>query len=317
MAGAGRPRVEDTMHRVRVGCEFGYESDGPVPMLILAQVRPDDGHGIIYESRWTQPAVPIHEYADSFGNVCWRLTAPGGPLTIRYDAVVDIEGEPDPVLPELPLRPVQDLPDDTLTFTLPSRYVQSDLLMTAAWELFGATPPTWARVQAICDWVHNNITFQTGASTPTTTAVDTYEQRIGVCRDFALLAVAFCRAMNVPARYGFGYLPDIGVVPPDVPMDFHSWFEAFVGDRWYTFDARHNEPRIGRIFVGRGRDAVDVALTTSYGTTILTKFEVWADEVAADDPGGPSPEPDADALEAAERGQATTSLQGSGARPGF
>ncbi len=290
------------MRRVRVGCEFEYESDFPVPMLMLVRVRPDDGHQLLYESRWTQPEVPVHEYIDGFGNACWRLVAPGGPLTIRYDAVVDIEGQPDPVLPDLPLRPVQDLPDDTLVFTLPSRYVQSDLLMETAWQLFADTPPTWQRVQAICDWVHNGITFQMGASTPTTTAVDVYESRTGVCRDFALLAVAFCRAMNIPARYGFGYLPDIEVVPPDVPMDFHSWFEAFVGDRWYTFDARHNEPRIGRIFIGRGRDAGDVALSTSYGTTRLNKMTVWSDEVTADNPVGPPPEEDADRLEAAERG---------------
>lgn len=287
--------------RARVGCEFAYETDGPVPMVVLVRVRPDDPHHLIYESRWLQPSVPLHEYADSFGNQCWRFTAPGGPITLRYDAVIDFEGQPDPVLPDLPLTPVQDLPDDTLVFTLPSRYVESDLLMDAAWELFGSTPPTWARVQAICDWVHHNIHFQMGSSTPRTTASDVYRERIGVCRDFALLSVAFCRAMNIPARYGFGYLPDIGVEPPDVPMDFHSWFEAYLGGRWYTFDARHNEPRIGRIFVGRGRDALDVALSTSYGAARLNRMEVWADEVAADYAAGAPPEEDADALEAAER----------------
>jgi transglutaminase-like putative cysteine protease len=292
------------MNRVRVGCEFEYATAGPVPMVMLVQVRPDDPHTIVYESRWTSPDLPLHQYVDSFGNVCWRLVAPGGPITIRYDAVVDVAGEADPVLTDLPLRPVQDLPDDTLVYTLPSRYIESDLLMGAAWELFGQTPPTWARVQAICDWVHNELTFQMGSSTPTTTAAHVYESRTGVCRDFALLAVAFCRALNIPARYGFGYLPDIGVVPPDVPMDFHSWVEAFVGDRWYTFDARHNEPRIGRIFIGRGRDAADVALTTSWGAATLNKMTVWADEVAADYAGEPPQPDDADALEAADGGRA-------------
>jgi transglutaminase-like putative cysteine protease len=303
--------------RVRVGCEFDYHTESPVPMLILVSVRPDDGHEIVYQSRWTNPDVHVQEYRDVFGNVCWRLVTPGGPFTIRYDAVVDIEGLPDPVLPDLPLRPVQDLPSEALVYTLPSRYVESDLLMDTAWELFGDTPPTWARVQAICDWVHGNITFQMGASTPTTTATHIYEQRIGVCRDFALLSVAFCRALNIPARYGFGYLPDIEVVPPDVPMDFHSWFEAFVGDRWYTFDARHNEPRVGRIFVGRGRDAVDVALSTSYGAARLDKMTVWSDEVAADFAGGPPREDDADALEAAERVDTASDVVGPGTRPGF
>jgi transglutaminase-like putative cysteine protease len=221
------------------------------------------------------------------------------------------------VLPDLPLRPVQDLPDETLVYTLPTRFVESDLLMDAAWQLFGATPPTWARVQAICDWVHQNLTFQMGTSKPTTTAANVYETRIGVCRDFALLSVAFCRALNIPARYGFGYLPDMDVVPPDAPMDFHSWFEAYVGDRWYTFDARHNEPRVGRIFIGRGRDAVDVALSTSYGATRLNRMTVWSDEVTADQAGGPPGEDDADALEAAESDGTDSGARTPTARPGF
>jgi transglutaminase-like putative cysteine protease len=290
------------VRRVRIGCEFEYQSDSPVPMVMLVRARPNELPRVMYESRWTNPEVPIREYVDSFGNYCWRFTAPGGPITVRYDALVDVEATPDPTLPDLPLVPVQDLPDDTLLFTLPSRYVESDLLIDTAWETFGHTPPTWQRIQAICDWVHNNLTFETGASTPKTTAYDVYQSRTGVCRDFALLSVAFCRALNIPARYGFGYLPDIGVEPPDVPMDFHSWFDAFLGDRWYTFDARHNTPRIGRIWIGRGRDAVDVALSTSYGVARLNSMTVWSDEVEADEPGGPRPAEDADALDAAEQG---------------
>ena len=285
--------------QLRVGCEFQFETDLPVPMLMLVQPRPDDEHRVLYQSRWLRPEVRLREYVDGFGNVCWRFVAPGGPLSVRYDAVVETTGEPDPVHPAAEQVPVEDLPDDTLVFTLPSRYVESDLLLDAAWELFGQTPPGWARVQAICDWVHQNVRFENGASTAATTAMDIFRQRAGVCRDFALLSVAFCRALNIPARYTFGYLPDIAVEPPDVPMDFHTWFEAYLGGRWYTFDARHNMPRIGRVVIGRGRDAVDVALTTSYGSAHLEKMTVWADQIVDDGSGGP-PE-DADALEAAER----------------
>ena len=268
--------------RLRVGCEFEFETDGPVPSLMLVRARPDAEHHTIYESRWLQPEVPLREYVDTFGNYCWRFTMPGGPITVSYDAVVETDSEPDPVHPEAQLTPVQDLPDETLTFTLPSRYVESDRLLDDAWSLFGQTPPTWARVQAICDWVHTNVQYQTGASSPTTTALDVYRERKGVCRDFALISVALCRAMNIPARYTFGYLPDIAVEPPDVAMDFHAWFEAYLGGRWYTFDARHNRPRIGRVIVGRGRDAVDVALSTTYGAARLKQMTVWADEFAAE-----------------------------------
>jgi transglutaminase-like putative cysteine protease len=246
---------------------------------MLVRARPDGAHRTLYESRWCLPEVPLREYVDGFGNFCWRLTAPGGPLTVRYDALVETDREPDPVGASVPLVPVQDLPDDTLVYTLPSRFVPSDLLMDQAWDLFGQTDPTWARVQAICDWVHANVTYESGASGPTTTALDTLRDRKGVCRDFALLSVAFCRALNVPARYTVGYLPDIAVEPPDTPMDFHSWFEAYLGGRWYTFDARHNRPRIGRVIVGRGRDAADVALSTSYGNLQLHAMTVWADEI--------------------------------------
>ena len=289
--------------RVRVGCEFDFESDFPVPMLMLVRVRPDGGHRTVYESRWVSPEIPVREYFDVFGNACWRLVTPGGPITLRYDALVEMEREPDPVVAEAQLVPVQELPDDTLVYTLPSRYIESDLMLDAAWQLFGDTPPTWARVQAICDWVHTNIRYEMGSSGPSTTAMDVYKAGVGVCRDFALISVGLCRAMNIPARYTFGYLPDIDVEPPDVAMDFHAWFEAYVGGRWYAFDARHNVPRIGRILIGRGRDAVDVALTTSYGATHLTKMTVWADDVTADNPGGPPAEDDADALEAAERAE--------------
>lgn len=270
--------------RVRVGCEFGYAATAPVAMLMLVRPRLDGRLGMVRESRWLAPEVPLREYVDGFGNRCWRFTAPAGLLTLRYEAVVEVAAAPEPVVPDAPLAAPQDLPDEALVFTLPSRQAESDLLLADAWRLFGATPTTWARVQAVCDWVHANVEYDPVASGPgvLATAVGTYQRRHGVCRDFALLAIALCRALNVPARYAVGYLPDIAVEPPDSPMDFHAWFEAYVGGRWYTFDARHNRPRVGRVLVGRGRDAVDAALSTAYGAALLERMAVWADEV---DPG--------------------------------
>jgi transglutaminase-like putative cysteine protease len=272
--------------RLRVGCEFRLESEGPVPVLMLVRARPNGEHRTLYESHWCTPEVPMREYVDAYGNFCWRLLAPGGAFTLRYDALVETDHEPDPVAPAAMVRSIDDVPNEALVFTLPSRFVPSDLMMDRAWELFGQTEPTWARVQAVCDWVHANVTYEAGASGPTTTALETLQSGRGVCRDFALLAVAFCRALNIPARYTVGYLPDVAVEPPDTPMDFHSWFEAYLGDRWYTFDARHNRPRIGRVIVGYGRDAADVALSTSYGRLELNGLTVWADEV----PPGTLPE---------------------------
>src|SRR5829696_8805362 len=194
-----RGAVANTM-RVRVGCEFRYQTQAPVPMLMLVRARPDAEHQTLYESTWTEPTIPLREYRDSFGNPCWRLLLPEGAATIRYDAIVEVSPEPDLVVPDAPLVPVQDLPDDALVFTLPSRYIESDLLLDDAWQLFGDTPPTWARVQAICDWVHANVQYGYGLSGPTTTALDVFKSRQGVCRDFAQISVAMCRALNIPAR---------------------------------------------------------------------------------------------------------------------
>jgi transglutaminase-like putative cysteine protease len=208
------------------------------------------------------------------------LVIPAGSSEIVYDAVVEIDGLPDLTVPSAAQLPVELLPDDTLHFTLPSRYCLSDELSDTAWQLFGNVTPGWARVQAICDWVHDHIRFAYGSSTPLTTAVDIYKQGVGVCRDFSHLAITFCRALNIPARYVFGYLPDIGVPPPDAPMDFCAWMEVYLADRWYTFDPRNNARRIGHIVIGRGRDALDVAMVTTFGTTTLKQMDVWADEVA-------------------------------------
>lgn len=270
--------MEETLH-VHVGCEFRYETDVPTPCVLQVQPRPDAAHRILREIWETTPPTPMHEYLDLYGNVCRRITMLPGHLVARYDATIAVPGVFDEAAPGAVQAPVEDLPDDTLVYTLPSRYCLSDVLSDTAWELFGQIEPGWARVQAVCDWIHGNIRFQYGSSTPLTTAVDVFEKRVGVCRDFAHLGVTFCRALNIPVRYAFGYLPDIAVVPPDEEMDFCAWFEAYLGGRWYTFDPRNNVRRVGRVLIGRGRDALDVAMVTSYGAPRLQVMTVWADEV--------------------------------------
>jgi transglutaminase-like putative cysteine protease len=225
--------------------------------------------------------VTLHPYQDGYGNLCQRLLLSSGEQILRYDALVEVTDSWDEIAPDVPQTAVQDLPDDVLLYTLPSRFCLSDVLAQTVWRLFGDTKPGWERVQAICDWVHTMIRFQYGSSTPLTTAVDVYVQGVGVCRDFTHLAVTFCRALNIPTRYVFGYLPDIGVPAPDAPMDFCAWMEVYLGDRWWTFDPRNNRPRVGRVLIGRGRDALDVAMVTSYGSPILKHLTVWADEAQA------------------------------------
>ncbi|HEX8919074.1 MAG TPA: transglutaminase family protein [Chloroflexota bacterium] len=264
---------------LRVGCDFVYETQWATPAVMQVQPHRDGAHRVIHQTWECDPPVSVHDFQDLYGNTCRRFTLPGGVFSLRFDALVDVPGDADEVDPDALQWPVDNLPDDTLHFTLPSRYCLSDELSDTAWELFGETEPGWGRVQAICDWVHNNIRFQYGTSTPMTTAVDVYQQRAGVCRDFAHLAVTFCRSMNIPARYVFGYLPDIGVPPPDTPMDFCAWFDAYLGGRWRTFDPRNNQRRIGRVVIGRGRDALDVAMVTTYGSHTLRSMVVRADEV--------------------------------------
>ena len=265
------------MH-VKVGCTFIYDSEYPTPMIFLVRPAAFDRHRILDEVRTVTPSVPVEDYIDHFGNGVWRLVAPAGEFQLQYDALIDVSGEPDLTLTDVYQTPIEQMPYDVLPFTLPSRYCESDLFSDDAWQLFGETPMGWARVQAICDWVHSNITYGIG-STVHTTGYQAYQARRGVCRDFAHIAVSFCRALNIPARYVYGYLPDIAVPFDPVPMDFHAWFEAYLGGAWYTFDARHNKPRIGRVLIGRGRDAVDVALTTTYGASRLTSLNVRADQV--------------------------------------
>jgi transglutaminase-like putative cysteine protease len=224
------------------------------------------------------PPVPIAGYRDSFGNWCTRIIAPQGRTRISVDAIVNDPGVTDAVVPQARQMPVNDLPEETLQFLLGSRYCETDRLSETAWNLFGQAPTGWGRVQAICDYVHRHITFGYQHARRTRSALEAFHDRTGVCRDYAHLAVAFCRCMNIPARYCTGYLGDIGV-PPDGPMDFSAWFEAFLEGRWYAFDPRNNTPRIGRVLVARGRDASDVAISTTFGPNALTSFRVWTDEV--------------------------------------
>lgn len=266
---------------VRVGCSFVHVATTPTHAVLQVEPRRDVG-GIVVEERWDNdpPAAGI-TYVDLYGNICRRLSIPDGRSSLSYDALMEVDGSPDPVRAGARELAADELPADALVFTLPSRYCPSDELADVAWALFGSVDPGWSRVQAICDWVHDAIEFDYGSSTPLTTAVDVYEARAGVCRDFAHLAVTFCRAFSIPARYAFGYLPDIGVPPPDNPMDFCAWMEVLLDDRWWTFDPRNNVPRVGRVLIGRGRDALDVAMITAFGGVQLESMVVRAEEAVA------------------------------------
>ncbi|HKW07079.1 MAG TPA: transglutaminase family protein [Candidatus Dormibacteraeota bacterium] len=272
---------------MRVGCEFKYDVSAPTVATVQVRPRSDARHQLVTETWTTEPATPIDEYADYYGNPVKRFVMPMGELKLTYDAIVNVPDEKDPDALAAPQLSVEDVPGEVLHFTLPSRYCLSDQLMGLAWELFGNTEPSGARVQAICDWVHDNIKFQYGTSNPLTTAADVLDQRKGVCRDFAHLAITFCRALNIPARYVFGYLPDIYVEPPDSPMDFAAWMEVYLGDRWWTFDPRNNARRVGRVLIGRGRDALDVAMMTTFGPATFRSMKVWADVDAGRAQGAP------------------------------
>ena len=226
-----------------------------------------------------QPEIAVEQFCDDFGNLCSRFVAPAGGIRLYNSSLIEDSGQPDPVCLEARQLPIDELPPDTLRFLIASRYCETDLLMNTAYELFGATMPGWPRVQAIVDWVHRHVTFGYGFARSTKTALDVLNERRGVCRDFQHLAISLCRCMNIPARYATGYLGDIGVPVSPSPMDFSAWFEAYLGDRWWTFDARHNQPRIGRVLMAAGRDAADVALTTSFGAVRLSHFTVVTDEI--------------------------------------
>jgi transglutaminase-like putative cysteine protease len=257
-----------------VGCKFGLNSLQPATAVV--QVAPRLGAGVCISAELWETSAGHHSYVDHYGNRCERFELAAGGSHISYEAHLVIMRPADLIEPDARETPVAALPDDVLSFVMPSRFCLPDELGHEAWQRFGDLTPGWGRVQAIVDYVHAELRFVPGASNPWTTAADAYRAGQGVCRDFAHLAITFCRALNIPARYVFGYIPDIGVPPPPEPMDFAAWFEAYLGGRWHTFDARNNTPRIGRVVVGRGRDAIDVALITSFGPLSLTGFEVCA-----------------------------------------
>jgi len=266
--------------RIRAGFTLGYECSKPTPMLLTLDIHPSRRIDLLTDQVLAfSPSLEAWGYVDAFGNACTRIVAPTGLTTISTDFQIYDSGRPDAIAKDAVQHDIQDLPDDVLVFLLGSRYCDTDRLGDFAWSRFSSTPLGWARVQAVCDFVHDHIAFNYQNADPLRTAYGGFVDRTGVCRDFAHLAITLCRCMNIPARYCTGYLGDIGVPAVPDPMDFSAWFEAYLGGRWHTFDARHNRPRIGRILMATGRDATDVALSTSFGASNLVRFEVVTEEV--------------------------------------
>ena len=274
---------------IRVGYELIFECISPAtPMVLMLSVHPERAPDLLRpEVMQIEPGVPIAEFMDPFGNRCARIIAPQGPLRISSDMLIRDRGMPEPQPIGVPQTPVQDLPHDVLPYLMSSRYCEIDRLSQIAWDLFGHAAPGWERVAAISEWVHRNVKFGYRFARVNKTAVDVYTERTGVCRDYMHLAITFCRAMNIPARYATGYLGEIGVPETTEPDDFSAFFEVYLGGKWWPVDARYNVPRIGRVLMARGRDATDVALTTSFGVTRLMKFKVWTDEVKDESPAQP------------------------------
>jgi transglutaminase-like putative cysteine protease len=265
---------------LRLGYDIKFDIPYPVAMVALLNVHPSRAADLRASDRViADPAAPMESYLDSFGNRCTRFVAQAGALRLSNSTLIYDSGVADLVCPEARELAVQELPHDVLCYLYNSRYCEVDRFSTIALELFGALSPGWSRVQAVCDWVHTRVTFGYQYARPTKTALDVFTERFGVCRDFQHLAVTLCRALNIPARYATGYLCDIGVPASPSPMDFSAWFEAYLDDRWWTFDARHNHPRIGRILMATGRDASDVAMTTSFGIANLRQFTVVSEQV--------------------------------------
>lgn len=264
---------------IRLGYEFQFEIPARVPIATMLYVHPSRAQDLLEPDEMiVDPNLPVETYLDGFGNRVGRIVAPQGRITLSGSTLVRDSGLPDPVALDAVQHPVEDLPHEVLQFLLNSRYCEVDRLSFIADDLFGWMTPGWSRVQAICDWVHSKVTFGYHHARSTKTALDVYTERVGVCRDYQHLAITFCRAMNIPARYATGYLGCFGV-PPQLPMDFSAWFEVYLGGQWWTFDARNNRPRIGRVLMAVGRDASDVAMTTSFGIANLVGFKVVSDEV--------------------------------------
>lgn len=266
--------------QIRVGCELVYECSQPTPMILNLQVHPSRATDVLIpDVLRTDPIMPVTLYWDGFGNCCSRIVAPAGRIRISTDTLVHDLGKPEPTCAESLQHAVETLPEETLVYLLGSRYCETDLLAETAWKLFSHTPLGWQRVQAICDYVHQTISFGYEHARPSKTAWETFNEGQGVCRDFAHLAITLCRCLNIPARYCTSYLGDIGVPKVDAPMDFSGSMEVYMGHRWHSFDPRNNQRRIGRILIARGRDAADTAITTTYGPHTLESFRVWTDEM--------------------------------------
>lgn len=265
--------------KIRLGYELIYDCPQPTPMLLTLSIHFSRVSDILVPDHLiTSPSIPVSAYRDGFGNWCSRIVAPAGEIRLSADAVINDAGMPDVAVPMAQQHPVESLPDEVVVFLMGSRYCETDRLTEEAWKRFGQAPSGWARVQAVCDFVHNHIAFGYQHARPTRTAYEAFNERVGVCRDYAHLAVALCRCLNFPARYCTGYLGDIGVPPSSEPMDFSAWFEVYLGGAWYTFDARNNTPRIGRVLIARGRDAADVPISHTFGPNTLKSFRVWTDE---------------------------------------
>jgi transglutaminase-like putative cysteine protease len=265
---------------IRLGYDMEFETSADVPMVTLLKVHPSRERDLREPDELrTDPIVPVENFLDRFGNRGSRLVAPTGRIRLYNLTLVEDSGQPDPQASDAREIPVDHLPVEVLPYLMNSRYCEVDLMSSAALELFGQTPRGWARVQAVCDWVQSKVTFGYKNASSFRTALGVYTERVGVCRDFQHLAITFCRALNIPARYATGYLGDIGIPPAPFPMDFSAWFEVYLEDRWWTFDARHNTPRIGRVLMATGLDATDCAITTSFGTAALRSFDVVSEDV--------------------------------------
>jgi transglutaminase-like putative cysteine protease len=265
--------------RVLVGCSFSYDAEVPTPVIFQVQPVSNGLVEIETDQWWSEPQIDIRGYADLYGNPCVRTVLPAGKSTFSFQAVAIVPDSPDERDPDAAEQLPDDLPDETLVYTLPSRYCLPDVLANEAWRRFGGLPRGYMRVQAICDYVHSHLTFEYGSTTARSSAVDVNVGRHGVCRDFTHLAISFCRAINIPARYVFGYLPDMDVPANPEPMDFAAWMEVWLGRSWWTFDPRNNVPRKGRVIIGRGRDASDVAMATTFGGPTLESMVVQAEEL--------------------------------------
>jgi transglutaminase-like putative cysteine protease len=271
----------DSVISIKLGYNIALGLSAPTAVIYVLHVHPSRTSDLVTpETFRIEPNLPVEEYFDGYGNRCGRVNAPAGIIRFLNDTIIRDSGEPDPYVPDAIQPDVTSLPLDTLAFVLPSRYCEVDSeLLDFAWSTFASTLPGWQRVRAICDFVHQHIRFDYMQARANRTALEGFRERVGVCRDFTHLAITLCRCLNIPARYVTGYLGDIGVPPTPGPMDFSAWFEVFLGQRWYTFDARHNARRIGRVVIGRGRDAGDVPITMAFGKHALEHFEVTTEQV--------------------------------------